>query len=298
MAMRKCLGMTCGASVAGILLLGATDFCAGDLYDEGAQHYESGQLQKAITAYEAFIKEHPDDERAARAQLETADLYGHLGRWEDATNAYAKVVEHYGATKWYGPCAKNRIAEIHYHLADNEKALEAWDELIAEFPQSQYVIRAHYMRGDVYLNRSNDLQRAREEWEEVLAVSPQGQGYGRGPYGVCVIKKIGDVYFDLGMYAKAKEAFEETLAAYDYPPKYSVKHLSWTTPHTFFMLGELLLKEGNKNKAVACYRDAYERYLHISRLFRNYAEWSENPTMVMIKQRLRELGGTGEGVQK
>lgn len=123
-----------------------------ELYQRAYADYTLGQWALAIAGFEAFIKAFP--------------------RSPDADNA-----------QFY-------IGQTYYAEGKYKEAVEAYDRLIATYPDSDYLADAYYKRG-VALEGLQELAKARESFEIVLEKFPGTPAAGLAKQALDRLKRAG-----------------------------------------------------------------------------------------------------------
>jgi tetratricopeptide (TPR) repeat protein len=127
--------------------------------DDALTMYARAMLQKrqqryseAVAALEFIVDEYPEALLVDDAFLAMGDLLFSMQRFDMAITAYKKIhtLEEQSIV---GDRALMRIAEIYQHgIGDREKAIEAYEDLIIEYPRSMFATEARkrirLLRGD------------------------------------------------------------------------------------------------------------------------------------------------------
>lgn len=127
--------------------------------DDALTMYARAMLQKrqqrypeAVATLEFVVDEYPDALLIDDALLAKGDLLFSMQRFDPAINAYRKV-QSLEERSIVSDRALMRIAEIYQHgIGDRAKAIEAYEDLIIEYPRSMFAIEARkrirMLRGD------------------------------------------------------------------------------------------------------------------------------------------------------
>jgi TolA-binding protein len=136
---------------------------------------EAKQTEDAVGAYRAVEGTLPDDADNQRVERRMADLGRRLGAESGGTHgadAYRAAIARYEALLAQ-PDVRGR-EEILYHLAESYDALDDrastkryLDRLIAEFPDSDYRIEAHFRRAELAFS-ANAFDRAAADYAYVV----------------------------------------------------------------------------------------------------------------------------------
>ena len=159
------------ASIGATLLIAA---CSGtappppstaeDFYNEGLARLEPNRVllffktvdfQRAIPAFQEVIDNFPFSEFAPLAELQIADAYLALGRYEQAASFYQDFIELHPshprvpyALLNNGRCAFDQMLAPDQDQAKTQEAIAQFDALLARFPKSDLIEEAQQLRGD------------------------------------------------------------------------------------------------------------------------------------------------------
>jgi tetratricopeptide (TPR) repeat protein len=123
-----------------------TDFAHADLLVRQRKYSE------ALVRYQSIIAEYPSTPLVDDGMMRIGELQLHLNHVDEALTVFGKVV-HDVPTSILRDHAQMRIAEVYEtRLKDKQKALEAYEQLLTEFPTSLFVEEARkrirILRGD------------------------------------------------------------------------------------------------------------------------------------------------------
>lgn len=108
---------------------------AGELYDVARDQHLRGSLSAAQQAYELFLEEFPNDERAPDAHFHLADLLTQQDRPEDALERFLEIPALYPAAPRV-PEALFRIARLQADVGETEEARSTLERLINTYPET------------------------------------------------------------------------------------------------------------------------------------------------------------------
>jgi outer membrane protein assembly factor BamD len=118
---------------------------AEQLYAEAQQLSQEGRWLQAAAAYEEVERQHPYSELAKRAQVEAAYSYYEGDSYEEAVGAAERFIDlHPGdeATPYayylIGLCYYEQISDVGRDQDMTERALQAFDEMVRRYPESDY----------------------------------------------------------------------------------------------------------------------------------------------------------------
>lgn len=128
-------------TVAGIAAGGGS---AAELYEIARDQHQRGSLSAAQQAYEQFLEEYPNDERAPDAHFYRADLLGAQNRPDDALEAFQEIPARY-PTAARVPDALYRIARIQADMGDTEDARATLRRIVNTYPDTTWALLARDM---------------------------------------------------------------------------------------------------------------------------------------------------------
>lgn len=126
------------ASLRGQNLLDAVpaagDFAPDALFQAGNSFYEAGEFEKARTAFERLVNEHPESDLAADGYEGLGYVAEELGEYEQALAQYNTAAEKAGS--YAARRQAFNIGRVHERLLNFEAAKEAYEEQTRIFPGS------------------------------------------------------------------------------------------------------------------------------------------------------------------
>lgn len=109
-------------------------------------HKELKKHLDAIKLYEAFARDHDEDERASEALFRVGGIYEEIREWASANDAYEKVVREFPESK-HADDAQFRVGNIlAERLERKEEAAAAFQQLEEKFPDSRLAEAARGQR--------------------------------------------------------------------------------------------------------------------------------------------------------
>ena len=119
---------------------------ADQLYNQGLANLEAGRVGEAARKFEAVDRQHPYSEHARRAMVMNAFANYRQGKYEDAINAGRRYVSLYptsddAAYAQYivGLSYFRQIRDVTQDQRDARRTIEAMQELVDRWPESEYV---------------------------------------------------------------------------------------------------------------------------------------------------------------
>jgi outer membrane protein assembly factor BamD len=118
---------------------------AEQLYSEAQALLQNGSWQQAANAFEEVERQHPYSELAKRAQVEAAYAFYEGDFYDEAVSAAERFIDlHPGdeATPYayylIGLCYYEQISDVGRDQAATEQAMQAFEEMVRRYPQSDY----------------------------------------------------------------------------------------------------------------------------------------------------------------
>lgn len=103
---------------------------------------------------------------------ETALTLEKQEKFDEAFEAYEQLLKEYPKSE-YAPEALHKMAFMHYNNShDFKQAIDYHRRLIEQFPDSQYVPQARFMIGYIYANDLQNYTAARAAYDDFLAHHP------------------------------------------------------------------------------------------------------------------------------
>ena len=116
------------------------------LYNQGLANLEQGHLKEAGKKFEAVDRQHPYSEQARKSMVMSAFAQYRQGNYADAINAAKRYVTLYptnpdAAYAQYiiGLCYYRQIRDVTQDQKEARRTIEAMDELVQRWPESEYV---------------------------------------------------------------------------------------------------------------------------------------------------------------
>src|SRR4051794_19596447 len=116
------------------------------LYNQGLANLEQGRMREAGKKFEAVDRQHPYSEQARKAIVMDAFTQYRQGNYDDAINAAKRYVSLYptnpdAAYAQYiiGLCYFKQIRDVTQDQKEARKTIEAMNEVVQRWPDSEYV---------------------------------------------------------------------------------------------------------------------------------------------------------------
>jgi outer membrane protein assembly factor BamD len=116
------------------------------LYNQGLANLEAGRLKEAGRKFDALDRQHPYSEYARKALVMGAFANYRQGNYDEAINAGKRYVALYPSTEdaayaqyIVGLSYFRQIRDVTQDQKESRRAIEAMDEVIQRWPESEYV---------------------------------------------------------------------------------------------------------------------------------------------------------------
>ena len=121
---------------------GCGDGRPSDLWEEAERATAEQNMDQAIEAYSAFVRKFPGHEKAPAALKNWAAIVQQKGDMQGAINLYERLLNEYPQSDW-GDEAQFMIAFIYEeYMNDVEKARGAYQRVIDRYPNSELAANA------------------------------------------------------------------------------------------------------------------------------------------------------------
>ncbi len=161
--------------------------------------YKTNMLRESAQRFADFIKIYPKHPKAAYAQFWMSEAEYHLGDYDAALDGYRLTVASGTAEKreesMYG------IGWSYFKLGNYQKAIEAFEQLIASYPNSTMSLDARLRIGDSYFELK-DYTRAEGSYRVVMRLFPNNNGVDYAYY------QLGQALFRQEDHSEAYKQFQ------------------------------------------------------------------------------------------
>lgn len=120
-----------------------------ELYSQAQDQLEAGDFETAARSFEEVERQHPYSQWATRGQLMAAYAFYEANKYDDAIAAAERFIDLHPGNRdvpyaYYirGMCYYEQISDVGRDQEMTEKSLEAFNELIRRFPDSDYATDA------------------------------------------------------------------------------------------------------------------------------------------------------------
>jgi TolA-binding protein len=163
----------------------------------GHSYEKMGEMEKAIGAFKKLQQKFPYHSLSPRAQLIIGNIYYNNGKYENAISEYKTVLKRYPKASVEVAKAKQSIkdsreilaervlkkAEKIYTLKEYEKALEKFQKVIEDYPETLMAINAKAYIGSCY-EHLREYPQALKVYQEIIKV------YGDNPEAARIVEFI------------------------------------------------------------------------------------------------------------
>ena len=231
-------------------------------------------LPSMSKAFKTYYTQYPDDDRAVHAHYYDAWAHYRMGKWRDASAIFEGLAKTFPASR-YASEALFRAGDALFNLTNrggsqdkNQSFLEAmafYDKLVERYPRSSHVDDALYNKAWCLINleRTDD---AIPIFQQIVA------DHSNGTYGPRSQFTLGDYYYGLKEYDKARENYQtflelfpaDKLTAQDRALPRKAKtllgHLGEIDAYNLYSAGEKLFDEKNYDEAVKIFKEVQQKY--------------------------------------
>ena len=186
------------------------DLFAQAKYYVGLSLLRMGRNQDALTAYQKFIADFPDNLFVTPAYFDMGTIYGKLKEYDEATRHYELAIQH----------TKNEITkgEIQFQIGNNyfrqedyQSAIAAYQKLIEVYPENLNIPEARFMIAESDW-KLKDYETALAGYSEVLEKDPDSDNVPYATY------KIGECYYQMNEKEMALEWYDKVITEYPESP--------------------------------------------------------------------------------
>jgi outer membrane protein assembly factor BamD len=200
-----------------------------ELYNDGLDAMNQGDLKKASDLFDEVDRQHPYSVWATRAQLMSAYAYYQADKYDEAISGLDNFIQlHPGnpdaAYAYYlkALCYYEQIADVERDQQDTQQALDALQEVVARYPDSDYAkdarlkidlardhlagkemeVGRYYQKRGYYLAAINRYRKVVEDYQ-VTTQTPEA------------LERLTECYLALGVKDEAQTA--AAVLGYNYP---------------------------------------------------------------------------------
>ena len=225
-------------------------------------------------AFNTYYTAYPDDERAVHAFYYDAWAHYRMGKWRDASKVFENLATNFPRSR-YASEALFRAGDALFNMTNRGgsgdkgqaflDAMAFYDRLVERYPRSSHVDDALYNKAWCLINL--------ERTEEAVPVFEQiVTEHAEGTYGPRSQFTLGDYYYGLKEYDKARESYQafldrfpaDKLTAQDRALPRKAKtllgHLGEIDAYNLYSAGEKLFDEKKYDEAVKIFKEVQQKY--------------------------------------
>jgi TolA-binding protein len=182
------------------------EFRNGALYGEAYSYFNQKDFNKAIYAFQDYLKLGKSEKNYVDAKIRLADSYYGAKRFQDASRIY-KEVYLIGSANLNNDYAYYQYAQALYRAGNPDDAVNEFTILQQKFPNSKYCDEAQYIIGWIKFQRGR-FGEAIDAYKELEAKYPDSPVLPIATYS------IGDAHFNMSQYNEAITAYNKVLTNY------------------------------------------------------------------------------------
>lgn len=183
-------------------------FMIGNLYER------QGNWEKAALEYEKVSGLFPLSRMGLKMPLYVAGYYQRNKNedeadkaYDDAIKYYKKFINEYSGTS-FSAVLKDYLALAYVSQGSWDKAVDIWQALVDEYPQSPIGETRLFAIGETYSRQIKDLQKAIDTYEDFVKKNPDSKIIRHAEF------QIGRLYFIKEDFPKAIQLFKEIIEKY------------------------------------------------------------------------------------
>ena len=199
------------------------------LYNQGLANLEAGRMSEAARKFEAVDRQHPYSDTARKSMILNAFTNYRLGKYEEAINAGRRYVSLYPSTDdaayaqyIVGLSYFRQIKDVTRDQKESRRAVEAMQELIERWPQSEYVNDAQdkiRFARDQLAGKEMQIGRYYQERKEYIAAVKRFryvvEVYPNTRHVEEALARLTETYYAMGLASEAQAA--AAVLGHNYP---------------------------------------------------------------------------------
>ncbi len=165
----------------------------------GIAAYNNEENDLAMQYYKRVVEEFPESPEAKNALVGIRNIYVDIGE-ADSYFTYASQLGSLGSVSMTEKDSLSYIAaEKIYMSGDCQKAIQKLSNYLEEFPRGNFVLNAHFYKGDC-LHKTGDTDAALDEYTQVIQRR-------KNPFTEQALLAASEIYISTQRYAEAYEIF-------------------------------------------------------------------------------------------
>ncbi|MFC1718552.1 tetratricopeptide repeat protein, partial [Candidatus Poribacteria bacterium] len=201
-----------------VQLVDNEDLLAQSRYYDGLSLLRMGRNQDALTAYQKFIADFPENLFVTPAYFDMGTIYGKLKEYDSATRHYELAIQNTKDEITKGEI-QFQIGYNYFDAEDYQSAIAAWEKLMEVYPENLNIPEARFRMGESHYNLK-DFEAAIAGYNDVLEQDPESDHI---PF---VTYKIGESYYGMDEKEQALEWYQRVLD--DYPESPVVRDATYS----------------------------------------------------------------------
>ena len=202
---------------------------ADALYNQGLANLNAGRLKEASRKFEAVDRQHPYSEFARKSMVMGAFANYRQGKYDEAINAGKRYVSLYPSTEdaayaqyIVGLSYFRQIRDVTQDQKESRRAIEAMDEVVQRWPESQYVedarTKVRFAR-DQLAGKEMQIGRYYLERREYIASAKRFryvvENYSNTRHVEEALARLTETYYAMGLTSEAQTA--AAVLGHNYP---------------------------------------------------------------------------------
>ncbi|APH72763.1 outer membrane protein assembly factor BamD [Aquibium oceanicum] len=202
---------------------------ADTLYNQGLANLEAGRIKEAIAKFEAVDRQHPYSEYARKSMVMSAFANYRRGNYVDSINSAKRYVALYPSSEdaayaqyIVGLSYFRQIRDVTQDQKEARQTLEAMDEVITRWPESQYVEDAKAKKRfarDQLAGKEMQIGRYYLERREYVAAAKRFRNvvevYSDTRHVEEALARLTETYYAMGLASEAQTA--AAVLGHNYP---------------------------------------------------------------------------------
>ena len=205
------------------------DLPAEELYSRGQAAMEAANFEEAAKSFEEVERQHPYSQWATRGQIMAAYSYYEANKYEESVGAAERFIELHPGHKdvpyaYYivGICYYEQISDVGRDQDFTRKSMDAFNELIRRFPESDYARDARLkidLANDHLAGKEMEIGRYYQRRKQWLAAINRFRSvierYQTTTHVPEALHRLVECYLALGVPEEAQSA--AAVLGYNYP---------------------------------------------------------------------------------
>jgi outer membrane protein assembly factor BamD len=202
---------------------------ADALYNQGLANLNAGNLKEAGRKFDAVDRQHPYSEFARKSMVMGAFTNYRMGNYDEAINAGKRYVQMYPSSEdaayaqyIVGLSYFRQIRDVTQDQKESRRAIEAMDEVVQRWPESEYVedakTKIRFAR-DQLAGKEMQIGRYYLERREFIAAAKRFrtvvESYSNTRHVEEALARLTETYFAMGLTSEAQAA--AAVLGHNYP---------------------------------------------------------------------------------